>query len=161
MQPILIINLSSQNFKTFRIPKEWEADFIGGSALASRILYDSLKPETHPLKPESPLLFLTGPLTGTKGPSVGRLTICGRSPLTELWAESNCGGFWGSVLRRTGFDGILLTGKSDKPTYLVLDNGKLSFRPASHLWGLDTYKTQQIIQPRLIFRLVIIFLHGQ
>lgn len=146
MQPVLNINLSTQKIEVLNIPREWEEEFLGGSSLASRILYNKLRPEVQPLAPESPILFLTGPLTGTKGPSVGRFTICGRSPLTQLWAESNCGGFWGSELRKTGFDGILLMGKSDKPVYLILDNGRLSFHSAAHLWGLDTYATQQKIR---------------
>ena len=105
MQPILKINLTTGSTEEFIIPKEWERDFLGGASLAARILYQYLTKELDPLSPESPLLFINGPLTGTTGPTTGRFVICGKSPATHLWAESNIGGFWGPELRKAGYDG--------------------------------------------------------
>jgi len=102
MQPILKINLSSNTIETFSIPAEFERDFLGGASLAARLLFDSLTPELDPFSPESPLLILNGPLSGTAGPTVGRFVVCGKSPATGLWAESNCGGFFGPELRMAG-----------------------------------------------------------
>ncbi|MBI3153192.1 MAG: aldehyde ferredoxin oxidoreductase, partial [Chloroflexi bacterium] len=88
MLPILKINLTNNTTEEFIIPKEWERDFLGGASLAARILYPYLTKELDPLSPESPLLFINGPLTGTNGPTTGRFVICGKSPATHLWAES-------------------------------------------------------------------------
>jgi len=118
MQPILKINLTTGATEEFIIPKEWEHDFLGGASLAARILYPYLTKELDPLSPESPLLFINGPLTGTSGPTTGRFVICGKSPATQLWAESNIGGFWGPELRAAGYDGLWVTGKSQSPVYL-------------------------------------------
>lgn len=146
MQPILKIDLTTRKVESWHIPEKWEHDFLGGASLAARILYASLTPALDPLSPESPLLFLTGPLTGTAGPSVGRFVVCGKSPATHLWAESNCGGFWGPELRFAGFDGLWITGKSDHPVYLWLNDGNLEIRDASHIWGQDTYETQAAVK---------------
>lgn len=146
MQPILTVDLSSEIIGTVEISKEWEQDYLGGASLAARILYDSLTPELDPLSPQAPLLFLNGPLTGTTGPAVGRYVVCARSPATTLWGESNCGGFWGVELRKTGFDGLLITGRSSEPVYLWIKDGDVHIRSALHLWGLDTYQTQKILQ---------------
>ena len=70
MQPILKIDLTSGKIETFTIPVEFERDYLGGASLAARLLYDSFDPQRDPLDPESPLLILNGPLTGTAGPAV-------------------------------------------------------------------------------------------
>lgn len=149
MQPILKIDLTTQEISSYIIPEEWEQDFLGGASLAARILYDHLSPHLDPLAPAAPLLFLNGPLSGTSGPAVGRFVICGRSPATRLWGESNCGGFWGPELRMAGFDGVWITGQAAAPVYIWIQDGGVEIRPAAHLWGLDTYQTQQAVQNEL------------
>ena len=149
MQPILKINLSSGETSEYVIPIEWERDYLGGASLAARLLYASLTSELDPFSPEAPLLFLSGPLTGTAGPAVGRFVVCGKSPATGLWAESNCGGFWGPELRFCGYDGLWITGKAERPVYLWLNNGKIEVRDAAHFWGLDTYEIQSKIKEEL------------
>lgn len=149
MQSILKIDLSTCTTDEYIIPKEWERDYLGGASLAARLLYSSLIPDLDPLSPEAPLLLMTGPLTGTAGPAVGRFVASGRSPLTGLWAESNCGGFWGSELRFAGYDGIWITGKAENPVYLWLNNGMLEVRDALSLWGQDTYEVQNSIKKEL------------
>jgi aldehyde:ferredoxin oxidoreductase len=149
MQPILKINLSTEETREIEIPKDWQNEYLGGASLGARLLYKHLVPELDPLSPEAPLLFMCGPLTGTSGPAVGRFVICGRSPATGLWAESNCGGFWGPELRKTGYDGLWIEGKAEKPIYLWINNGQVEIRAASHLWGRDTYQTQTAIQQEL------------
>ena len=149
MQPILKIDLSTGNSEAYKIPEEWERGFLGGASLAARLLYPYLTKELDPFSPEAPLLFLNGPLTGTSGPTVGRFVVCGKSPATGLWAESNCGGFWGPELRFAGYDGLWLTGKAEEPIYLWIEDGRLEVRNAAHLWGKDTYETQESIKQEI------------
>src|SRR5438309_1641683 len=69
--------------------------YYGGAGLAARLLYDDPGPRVDPLGPDNTLVFLTGPLTGTRAPLSGRHAICARSPLTAAWGESDIGGTWG------------------------------------------------------------------
>ena len=149
MQPILTINLTTREMGQFGVPAEWERDYLGGASLAARMLYISLARDLDPLSPQSPLLFLTGPLTGTAGPAVGRFVVCGKSPATGLWGESNCGGFWGPELRFCGYDGVWITGKAEKPVYLSITDNRPEVRDAAQLWGLDTYAIQSRIKEEL------------
>lgn len=149
MQPILKVDLSSGKNEIIPINRKDEELFLGGASLAARLLYDDLTNGVDPFSPEAPLLFLNGPLSGTAGPAVGRFVVCGRSPATGLWAESNCGGFWGVELRKAGFDGLWITGYSEHPVYLFIQDGKVSFHQARHLWGMDTYSTQAAIETEL------------
>jgi aldehyde:ferredoxin oxidoreductase len=149
MQPILTVDLSSGVIGEYIIPKEYEIDFLGGASLAARILYDSLTKTLEPLSPQAPLLFLNGPLTGTSGPTVGRFVVCGKSPATNLWAESNCGGFWGPELRKAGYDGAWITGKAKNPVYVSIQNSDIEIKNAKDLWGMNTYEVQSAIQDEL------------
>ena len=145
MQPICTVNLTSGEIGRYRIPEIWERDYLGGASLAARLLYDSLTEDAAPLSPEADLLFLTGPLTGTSGPAVGRFVVCARSPHTGLWGEANCGGFWGVELRKAGFDGLWLKGRAERQVYLWIHDGEVEIRPGEGLSGLDTYQTQAAV----------------
>jgi aldehyde:ferredoxin oxidoreductase len=116
--------------------------YIGGSALGARMLYDELDPSVGALSPENLLIFLTGPLTGTACPSCGRYCVCTRSPLTGIWAEAHSAGYWGPELKFAGLDGIVFSGKSEKPVYLLVKDGAYELKDAGHLWGKDTYETE-------------------
>ena len=149
MQPILKVDLATGKTEEYVISREWERDYLGGASLAARILYPYLTKELDPLSAESPLLFLNGPLSGTAGPTTGRFVVCGKSPATGLWAESNIGGFWGPELRMAGYDGLWITGKAEEPVYLWIDEGRLEVRSAAQLWGKDVYETQELVKAEI------------
>ena len=144
-----MIDLTTGKSKEYQIPPQWEKDFLGGASLAARILYSSLTRELNPLSPQAPLLFMMGPMTGTSGPTTGRFVVCGKGPATGLWAESNVGGFWGPELRAAGYDGLWITGKAEYPVYLWLDGNRLEIHVAQHLWGTNTYTTQERIKEEI------------
>jgi aldehyde:ferredoxin oxidoreductase len=152
---VLNIDLSSGTSKLELIPADDMRAFLGGPNLGARMLYPHLTQDLDPLSPEAPLLFLTGPLTGTTGPAVGRYVVCAKSPATQLWGESNVGGHFGPELRQAGYDGLMITGASDEPVYLNIREGEIEIRPAGHLWGkCDTYETQEKIKDELDDRLI-------
>lgn len=131
------------------LDEEYAQAFIGGSGLGGRYLYDLVDGKTDPLGADNPLIFMTGPLTGTKAPCCGRFTVCARSPLTGFWGEANSGGDFGPKLKFSGYDGIIITGCSSKPAYLEIVNGQSRLKDASHIWGLDCYQTQQVIETEI------------
>ena len=149
MQPLLTIDLTTGLSGKYNVPIAWEEQYLGGASLAARLLYDQLNPSLEPLSPRAPLLFLTGPLTGTAGPAVGRFVVCARSPATYLWGESNCGGFWGVELRKAGFDGVWITGRSSHPVYIWIHDGEVEIRDATQLWGRDPYQCQAVLKETL------------
>ena len=143
---ILRIDLSSGRLWDEPLNETYARDYIGGSGLAARYLYDMIDADTDPLGPDAPLFFLTGPLVGTSMSSAGRYSVCARSPLTGIWGEANSGGFFGPELRYAGYDGILITGKADRPVWLSIIDGKAELHEASGLWGCDIYETQNRLQ---------------
>lgn len=143
---LLRVDLNSGRISEEPLNQDHAQAFIGGSGLASRYLYDSVTEDTDPLGAENPLIFITGPLTGTNAPCCGRYTVCARSPLTGFWGEANSGGVFGPTLKFAGYDGVFITGSSPKPVYLEIFDGKVKLKDASRLWGLDSNQTQEIIK---------------
>ncbi|MFX1487093.1 MAG: aldehyde ferredoxin oxidoreductase family protein [Promethearchaeota archaeon] len=142
---ILRVDLSKGKISEEKTDKRLTKKFLGGSGLACGILYDMIDENTNPLGPENPLIFMTGPLTGTIAPSCGRYCVCAKSPLTGIWGESNSGGRFGPMLKFSGFDGIIATGRSKKPVYLLVIDGTPELRSAKSLMGKTTFETQELI----------------
>jgi aldehyde:ferredoxin oxidoreductase len=142
---LLHVNLTKQESQVEALSEQEARTFIGGSGLAAKRLWEMTGNETDPLGPENVLIFMTGPLTGTKLPLSGRHEVAAKSPLTGIYGESDVGGRWGTELKKAGFDGVVITGKSAKHTYLWINENGVEFRDARHLWGLDTYEASPIL----------------
>jgi aldehyde:ferredoxin oxidoreductase len=121
-------------------------NFIGGAGLGTKMIYDEVPPSADPLGPENKVGFLTGPITATKFPTSGRYEVCTKSPLTGIWVDASSAGYWATDFKKAGFDAIIIEGASEKPVYLWISDGKAELRDASHLWGKDSYATQNAIK---------------
>lgn len=143
---ILHVDLGSGTLRDAPLNEAWARDFVGGSGLAARYLYDRIEAHTDPLGPDNPLVFMTGPLVGTAMPSAGRYSVCALSPLTRLWGEANSGGSFGPALRSAGYDGVIITGQAAQPVWLSILDGRAELHDATDLWGLDTYATQERVR---------------
>ncbi len=142
----LKVDLSELKTKDMPLFEDDLRKFIGGATLAAKLIYDHVEKDMDPLGPESPLVFSTGPFTGTSIPMVSRYAVSGISPLTGYWGEATSGGEFPFRLKGSGYDGIFITGRADHPVYLYIDNGSVQIKDASHLWGKDIYETQKIIK---------------
>jgi len=146
---IALVNLSNKKIKKIHFSEETARKYIGGSGLGTYFLMKYSSPCVSPLDPENPLIIFTGPYTTTGFPTSGRHQIITKSPLTEIFCESNAGGSFGYKLKKSGFDGLIIIGKADFPVYLIIDNGEISFESAKELWGLDTFVTSRKIKEKL------------
>ncbi|MEM3730747.1 MAG: aldehyde ferredoxin oxidoreductase C-terminal domain-containing protein [Candidatus Bathyarchaeia archaeon] len=138
----LEINLSTEKVKETVFDDDVLREYVGGRGLATKILWDRLgkKWETvDPLGPENILLFLTGPLTGFF--PGGRICVSGKSPQSNGVVGSTVGGEFGVELKCAGYDGIIVSGESEKPIYLFIKDCEIEFRDASHVWGKDAKQT--------------------
>jgi len=120
--------------------------FVGGRGFAIKILWDELKPGTNPLSPENILIFATGPLTGFILPSSGKMVVASKSPLTGGYGDGNIGTLASTNLRKSGLDAIIITGKAEKPSYLLIEDDSIEIRDATNLWGLNSFKAEEKIK---------------
>lgn len=149
MGRVLWIDLHSGVFTDEQPPEADLRRYLGGYGLGAKLLYSRLRPGIDALGPQNILAVATGPLTGTPAIIGSRFVVMAKSPLTGSWGDANCGGQFGPALKASGFDAVYFTGQSDRPVYLVLDNGQAELRDASALWGKDTSETEEILQQQL------------
>ena len=149
MNRLLVVDLATRACHDEPLDAACARQFLGGAGLGAHFLCDMLDENTDPLGPDNPLIFMTGPLVGTRAPSCGRYEVCARSPLTGLWGEGNGGGFWGPELRFAGYDGIIIKNAAERPVYLSIVDGQAELRDATDLWGKDFYETQNAIRHSL------------
>jgi aldehyde:ferredoxin oxidoreductase len=139
---LLKVNLTNLSISEEKLNFEYGCNFLGGAGYACRYLFDKIDKDLNPLSPENELMIMTGPLCGTIAPSSGRFVICSKSPYTELWGESNCGGSFGPELKKAGYDGIVISGKAKNPKYIKIINNKIDILDATNLWGKGIKETQ-------------------
>lgn len=146
MGKVLWVDLSSGTITEEVISPEVYQTMLSGMGLAAYLLYRSIPPQADPLGPENILGFFSGLLTGTGSLATGRWILAAKSPLTRTWGEANCGGTLSSAIKQCGYDGILFTGASPTPVYLLIDDGKIKLLDAAGLWGKDTLQTETEIR---------------
>jgi len=145
---LLRIDLSNRQSHTEDIPEQLMKDFLGGRGVAVKYLYDELKPGIEPLGADNKLLLMMGPLGATTAMSVSRIALVTKSPLTGTIAKSVMGGNFGAYLKFAGFDGIIVEGEAEKPTYVHIDKDGVHILDADGLWGLDTQETHVKLRQR-------------
>lgn len=143
---ILKVDMTRGTTEIFELAPELLRKYLGGSGLAAKLFFDMGAWKEDPLGPGNPLFIMHGPLSGTTLPGCSRLEVCALSPLTGIWGESSMGGQVSPQLRGAGYDGIIITGISKKPVYLWVSDKEVEIRDASHLWGKDTFETEELIR---------------
>jgi aldehyde:ferredoxin oxidoreductase len=146
---LLRVDLNSEQSIEGAIPEETMINYLGGRGLGVKLLTDNLSKGVDPLSQENLLIFTVGPLTSTITPTSGRFSLVTKSPLTNTIFHSNSGGYWGSALKRCGFDCVIIGGKlnSNEYGYIVIDGtGKIEIKDAGKLWGKTSTETVKMIQ---------------
>jgi aldehyde:ferredoxin oxidoreductase len=117
--------------------------FLGGRGFAVKILWDELQPNTDPLSPYNKLVFAAGPLTGWPLPSSGKLVVAAKSPLTGGYGDGNVGTHAAVQMRKAGYDAIIIQGKAEKPTVLLVQDASVQFVDGKDLWGLNSFEAER------------------
>jgi aldehyde:ferredoxin oxidoreductase len=147
---ILRVNLTTGKISTEPLSEKMAKDYIGGIGLGIKLLMDNSKPGTDAFDPDNPLIYLTGPLSGTLGPTGGNsYAVVSKSPATGGVANAEAHGFFGPDLKRSGYDAVIITGKAPKLSYLWIDDDKVQIMDAEHLKHFTVYETDKAIREEL------------
>ncbi|OFZ59524.1 MAG: aldehyde ferredoxin oxidoreductase [Bdellovibrionales bacterium RIFOXYB2_FULL_36_6] len=142
LNKVIEIDLSTRSVQTVSITENQRQKFLGGKGLGLKLMYDRLKPGIDPLGEENIILFMTGVLAGTSAPCSGRFHAVFKSPLTNIIGSSSCGGSFGRMLKTSGWDGLIIRGKSSRPVFLKIHHDQVEFLDAKDLWGKDISTVQ-------------------
>jgi len=143
---LLRVNLTDGVIREEMIAENEAIKYIGGRGLAIKYLMEGMDPQTDPLSPEALFIMATGPLTSTPAPTGNRYMVVCKSPLTGALANSNSGGVFPTMMKRSGYDLFIFEGCAEKPLYLYVDERQAELREATHLWGLDTHQTEDAVR---------------
>lgn len=146
---VLKADLTKGKISVEELDAEIARKFIGGKGLGAKILYDSLEAGIEPLSPKNLLIFSSGPLTATLAPTSGRWAVVTKSPLTNIFLDSQVGGYFGVTMKLAGFDCIIVEGKADNPVYLWVHDEIAEIKGAVDLWGKGCFETTKTIKKRL------------
>jgi aldehyde:ferredoxin oxidoreductase len=142
---VLRINLSTGKSTTEELNEAAAKLFIGGRGLGAKYLFDEVPAGADPLGEENKLYFLTSPLAGTSAQSSSRWMVVTKSPLTGMFIRSTGGAHFGHELKTAGIDLLIIEGKAEKPTTIVIKDSQVILKDAGHLWGkgIDTETLQE------------------
>lgn len=116
--------------------------YLGGKIMAAKILYEHLRGDEKAFSEENWVVISTGPMTGTGAPSSARFNVSGLSPQTGILASSNCGGSFGTYLKKAGIDALILKGRCPEPSWLEINEGAFVLHSAAGLWGTKSSECQ-------------------
>ena len=147
---ILRVDLTTGKISTENLSEKMAKDYIGGIGLGIKLLMDNSKPGTDAFDPDNPLIYLTGPLSGTLGPTGGNsYAVVSKSPATGGVGNAEAHGFFGPDLKRAGYDAVIITGKAPKLSYLWIDDDKVEIRNAEHLQYKTVNETDHMLREEL------------
>ena len=143
---ILRVDLSKKEVNLRKLREEMCREYIGGKGFGAKVLFEEVKPKTDPYDPANLLIFATGPVNGLMLSGAAKFCAVFKSPLTGIWGESQCGGYFGPQLKYAGYDMIIIQGRSEKPVYLTIEDEKIEINDAAHLRGKDAFETEEMIK---------------
>lgn len=152
---IVKIDLSKRIIADYTLSEKDRELFLGGKTLAAKIIYDAFDKKVEAFSEENIIVVTTSPLTGSTSPCSSRFNISTISPLTGILISSNCGGNFGLHLKKAGYDGLVISGKSEEKVYIDITGEKIEIKNADHLWGKNTSETQELMGPKNSGKIVI------
>ena len=139
---ILKVDLTKGKVTKEELNRDWAQAYLGERGLATKYLYELMDPKADPMGPDNVLIFATGPLTGTMASTSGRYAVVTKGPLTGAIACSNSGGKFGAELKYAGYDLLIVTGRSEKPVYLNINDDDVEICDAGEIWGTTVWNTE-------------------
>jgi len=147
---ILYVDLTSGVSRTEPLPEKMAEDFLGGAGFGIKMITDLQRPGTDAFDPENPIVFSLGTFCGVMVPAASsKWGVAAKSPQSNALGEAYSTGFFGSEMRRAGYDVVVITGKAKSPVYLYIENESVQLMDASHLWGKDNWETEDMIKKDL------------
>lgn len=146
---ILHVDLTTRQTRVEELPETVVRKHLGGGAMAAWLLLREMRPGADPLGPDNVLVFTTSVINGLSLSGTNRYTVAAKSPLTGGYGESEAGGWWGPELRAAGWDGIVVKGQAEAPTYLYIRDDRVEFRDASAYWGRLSGEVQDGLEQEL------------
>jgi aldehyde:ferredoxin oxidoreductase len=145
---ILKVDLTTGKSHARAFDERHARKYLGGQGFAVEIVFHGVPKGADPLGPENVLAMAGGLFDGFPVPTGGKVAFAAKSPATNTLAESIMGGSIGPELKHAGYDALEVTGRSDSPVYILIEDDKVEINDAADLWGKDTRVTPESLKKR-------------
>jgi len=135
---IAIVDLATSKVTDQELDEDLVKEKIGGAGITAA-LYEQYQGE-------DPIVLGTGLLTGTLAPASALGMITAKSPLTGKVCHAPFTLYAGLELKFSGFDYVVIKGKSQKPVYLWIHDGVADISDAKEVWGKDVWASTDTIR---------------
>jgi aldehyde:ferredoxin oxidoreductase len=142
---VLYIDLTHERVKVEL--REDLKKYLGGVGVASKLLEEKMDPNLDALDTAQPIVFATGVLSSIF-PVVTKTAAMFKSPLTGELGESYAGGRMALTMQMAGYDAMVITGRSNRMTYLSINAHDISFKDARAFKGVSTNQIGRLIRER-------------
>ena len=145
----LVVNLSEKSWEVEELPDQLASDYLGARGIGSKLLFDLQEGKVDPLSPKNNLIVFTGPLCGTNAPGSSRIMFVTKSPQSNAINATSMGGSFPNVFKGTGFDGVVVSGKSEDKVWIHITPEGVVIHSAEDLWVLKTSETENAIKEKV------------
>ena len=145
----LVVDVTSGTSQVLPLPDEILRAYIGGAGLGAWLLHRLGPPGTDPLGPEAPLAFVFSPLVGTPLTTSAKFAVVAKSPLTGLLTDALASSQFAIAGKLTGNDAIVVRGRAQQPSVLLIDEDGTRLRPAAGLTGRTAEETDKSLRHEL------------
>ncbi|MCG8617692.1 MAG: hypothetical protein MI802_15845 [Desulfobacterales bacterium] len=143
------IDLSSSAVSVEELSDDFIRKWVGGQGFGSKILWDEVPADVAWDDPENRMVWTSGPLAGTGVYGAGTFNVAAKGPLSGLAGCSQANGYFGAYLKFSGFDGLIFQGKAPQLSYMVIKDGQIEIKDATHLAGLDLFELEDKLRAEL------------
>ena len=148
LNKVLKIDLTTGTCSSEEVPDKVYEYFLGGAGMAAYYMWKECPAGTTAFNPANRLTFAAGSLNGVAQSGAGKWSAGAISPAFNLNSDSAATASFGIAMKQAGFDAVVTCGRSDKPVYVVVDDGKAEIKPADDMWGTDAYQAEDSIHTR-------------
>lgn len=132
---ILRVDLTAGTIRRQEMPEEFYRTYMGGGAIGAYFLLTETSGSLEPLDPANILTIAPSITTGSAVSGASRCSAVALSPLTGAVGEGQTGGEIGPMIKRAGYDAIVVTGRAPSLSYLLVEPEHVEIRDAAHLKG--------------------------
>ncbi len=146
---ILRVDLSTGKIEKQAMPEAFYRTYLGGGAFGAYFLLKETSGDLDPLDEKNIITIAPGITTAAPVSGASRCSVTSLSPETGTVGDSQAGGSIGPMIKRAGFDAIVVTGKAKSPSYLFVDGDNIEIRDAGSLWGKTVLEVHDTLTEEL------------
>jgi aldehyde:ferredoxin oxidoreductase len=145
----LLVDVTNGRNEILPLPEAILRAYLGGAGLGTWLLHRTGPPGVDPLGAAAPLAFVFSPLVGTPLTTSAKFAVVAKSPLTGMLTDALASSQFAIAGKLTGHDAIVISGRSERLSVLVVDGAGTRLIDAGGLAGLSAAEADRRLRDQL------------